>query len=67
MNKVYWKKKIRNREEGEHIIKWDLHDKLLKNISSLEKDGVFNEYFMSYSIEYHDEYIKLKLYKSIDY
>ncbi|WP_283706383.1 hypothetical protein [Clostridium perfringens] len=67
MNKVYLKKKIRNREEGEQIIEWNLHDKLLKIISSLEKDGVFNEYFMSYSIEYHDEYIKFKLYKSIDY
>ncbi|MDU7069294.1 hypothetical protein [Fusobacterium sp.] len=67
MNKVYLKKKIRNREEGEQIIEWNLHDKLLKIISSLEKEGVFNEYFMSYSIEYHDEYIKFKLYKSIDY
>lgn len=66
MDKAYWKKKIISREEGEHIINWSLHTKLLKILSSLEKDEVFKKYFMSYSIQYHDEYIKLILYKSIN-
>ncbi|CAJ1610957.1 hypothetical protein [Clostridium perfringens] len=65
MTKVYWKNKIINREEGEYFIDWSLHNKLLNTLNSLEKDKVFDKYFMSYSIRYHDEYIKLILFKKM--
>ncbi|STB42091.1 Uncharacterised protein [Clostridium perfringens] len=65
MNKVYWKNKIINREEVVYFIDWSLHNKLLNTLNSLEKDQVFDKYFMSYSIRYHDEYIKLILFKKI--
>lgn len=58
---------IINQKCGEHFIEWNLYDELLKTIKEIKNEGLFNKYFMSYSIEYHDEYIKLNLYSSIDY
>ena len=61
------RKDIINRQCNEYFIDWKFREKLLENIKEIKNEGLFNKYLMSYSIEYHDNYIKLKVYKSIDY
>lgn len=63
MDKAYLKSKIINREERKYNFDWSFHSELLEILDSLEKEELFNKYFMSYSIKYHDEYIKLILFK----
>lgn len=67
MDKAYLKSKIINREERKYNFDWSFHNELLEILDSLEKEELFNKYFMSYSIKYHDEYIKLILFKKIHY
>lgn len=67
MDKAYLKSKIINREERKYNFDWSFHNELLEILDFLEKEELFNKYFMSYSIKYHDEYIKLILFKKIHY
>lgn len=67
MDKAYLKSKIINREERKYNFDWSFHNELLEILDSLEKEELFNKYFMSYSIKYNDEYIKLILFKKIHY
>lgn len=61
------KEEIINKRPGVHYISNQLEDKLKEILRELHQDNILNQYGMSYTYGYEDDYIYLILHKEINY